>query len=178
MQPKMGKTDIDYQVLHDAFFNYQTMPELTTLGDLYHEGKEFEVKLREMKPELLSYELKEALGMPDGAPPPCLIKYAEIWSPSLYPHLKIPGLNAPIPTGASFGNHVGGCGKPLFKKFFEVLGISIICTGSKLLYSIIDFLLTAFLWFLNTMANHCMATCLVFSNKISLIMRKSQLLLG
>ncbi|XP_062013243.1 pre-mRNA-splicing factor sap145-like isoform X2 [Rosa rugosa] len=105
MQPKMGKTDIDYQVLHDAFFNYQTMPELTTLGDLYHEGKEFEVKLREMKPELLSYELKEALGMPDGAPPPCLIKYAEIWSPSLYPHLKIPGLNAPIPTGASFGNH-------------------------------------------------------------------------
>ncbi|PRQ28827.1 putative PSP, proline-rich [Rosa chinensis] len=78
-----------------------------------------QVKLREMKPELLSYELKEALGMPDGAPPPCLIKYAEIWSPSLYPHLKIPGLNAPIPTGASFGNHVGGCGKPLFKKFFE-----------------------------------------------------------
>ncbi|PRQ28803.1 hypothetical protein RchiOBHm_Chr5g0006931 [Rosa chinensis] len=37
------------------------MPELTTLGDLYHEGKEFEEILRAMKPELLSYELKEAL---------------------------------------------------------------------------------------------------------------------
>lgn len=30
-------------------------------------------KLREMKPGMLSRELKEALGMPDGAPPPWLI---------------------------------------------------------------------------------------------------------
>lgn len=43
MQPKMGKMDIDYQVLHDAFFKYQTKPKLTHHGDLYHEGKEFEV---------------------------------------------------------------------------------------------------------------------------------------
>ncbi|CAJ2648659.1 unnamed protein product [Trifolium pratense] len=73
MQPKMGKMDIDYQVLHDAFFKYQTKPKLTSLGELYHEGKEFEVKLREMKPGMLSHELKEALGMPEGAPPPWLI---------------------------------------------------------------------------------------------------------
>ncbi|KAL3519714.1 hypothetical protein ACH5RR_017863 [Cinchona calisaya] len=45
MQPKMGKMDIDYQVLHDAFFKYQTKPKLTTHGDLYFEGKEFEVFL-------------------------------------------------------------------------------------------------------------------------------------
>ncbi|XP_057436052.1 pre-mRNA-splicing factor sap145-like isoform X2 [Lotus japonicus] len=66
MQPKMV---IDYQVLHDAFFKYQTKPKLTSLGELYHEGKEFEVKLREMKPDMLSHELKEAPGMPEGAPP-------------------------------------------------------------------------------------------------------------
>jgi hypothetical protein len=30
-------------VLHDAFFKYQTKPKLTHHGDLYHEGKEFEV---------------------------------------------------------------------------------------------------------------------------------------
>ncbi|KAF2305142.1 hypothetical protein GH714_002036 [Hevea brasiliensis] len=66
------------QVLHDAFFKYQTKPKLTTHGDLYHEGKEFE-----------RY-----------GPPPS------------YPHLKIPGLNAPIPPGASFGYHPGGWGKP------------------------------------------------------------------
>lgn len=33
----------------------------------------YQVKLREMKPGMLSHELKEALGMPDGAPPPWLI---------------------------------------------------------------------------------------------------------
>lgn len=32
-----------------------------------------QVKLREMKPGTLSHELKEALGMPEGAPPPWLI---------------------------------------------------------------------------------------------------------
>ncbi|XP_057436058.1 uncharacterized protein LOC130728568 isoform X2 [Lotus japonicus] len=68
LQPKMGKMDIDYQILHDAFFKYQTKPKLTSLGELYHEGKEFEVKLREMKPDMLSHELKEAPGMPEGAP--------------------------------------------------------------------------------------------------------------
>jgi len=31
------------QVLHDAFFKYQTKPKLTSHGDLYYEGKEFEV---------------------------------------------------------------------------------------------------------------------------------------
>jgi hypothetical protein len=32
--------------------------------------------------------------------------------PPSYPNLKIPGLNAPIPPGASFGYHAGGWGKP------------------------------------------------------------------
>lgn len=45
MQPKMGKIDIDYQVLHDAFFKYQTKPKITGHGDLYYEGREFEVRI-------------------------------------------------------------------------------------------------------------------------------------
>ncbi|PQQ10114.1 splicing factor 3B subunit 2 [Prunus yedoensis var. nudiflora] len=118
---KMGKMDIDYQVLHDAFFKYQTKPKLTTLGDLYHEGKEFEVKLREMKPGMLSHELKEALGMPDGAPPPWLINMQRYGPPPSYPHLKIPGLNAPIPPGASFGYHAGGWGKPPVDEYGQPL---------------------------------------------------------
>jgi len=36
-RPKMSKMDIDYQVLHDAFFRFQTKPKLTTHGDLYYE---------------------------------------------------------------------------------------------------------------------------------------------
>ncbi|KAF9968890.1 hypothetical protein BGZ65_012535, partial [Modicella reniformis] len=57
VQPKMGKIDIDYQKLHDAFFRYQTRPRLTMHGELYHEGKEFETKAKEVKPGHLSEDL-------------------------------------------------------------------------------------------------------------------------
>ncbi|KAL4138517.1 hypothetical protein PRIC2_002022 [Phytophthora ramorum] len=112
MQPKMGRVDIDYQVLHDAFFRFQTKPRLTQLGDLYYEGKEFEVKLKAKVPGQLSDELKAALGMVEGVPPPWLLNVQRYGPPPAYPNLKIPGLNAPIPEGASFGYHPGGWGKP------------------------------------------------------------------
>lgn len=67
VRPKMGKIDIDYQKLHDAFFRFQTKPKMTIHGDLYYEAKEFETKLREKKPGNLSDDLKLALGMPVGA---------------------------------------------------------------------------------------------------------------
>lgn len=38
-RPKLGKIDIDYQKLHDAFFKWQTKPEMTIMGELYFEGK-------------------------------------------------------------------------------------------------------------------------------------------
>lgn len=34
VQPKMGKIDIDYQKLHDAFFKYQVPPPMTTFGEM------------------------------------------------------------------------------------------------------------------------------------------------
>jgi splicing factor 3B subunit 2 len=34
VQPKMGKLDIDYQKLHDAFFRFQSKPKLTIHGEL------------------------------------------------------------------------------------------------------------------------------------------------
>ena len=112
MQPKMGKIDIDYQVLHDAFFKYQTKPRLTKHGDLYYEGKEHEAHLRVKRPGHLSAELIGALEMTVGGPPPWLVNMQRYGPPPSYPNLKIPGLNAPIPTGASYGYHVGGWGKP------------------------------------------------------------------
>lgn len=57
MQPKTGKLDIDYQILHDAFFKYQTKPRLTIHGDVYYEGKEYEVKMRVYKPGRISPDL-------------------------------------------------------------------------------------------------------------------------
>ncbi|XP_065166974.1 splicing factor 3B subunit 2 [Atheta coriaria] len=116
-RPKMGKIDIDYQKLHDAFFKWQTKPKMTIHGDLYYEGKEFETRLKEKKPGDLSEELRTALGMPVGpsaskVPPPWLIAMQRYGPPPSYPNLKIPGLNAPIPEGCSFGYHAGGWGKP------------------------------------------------------------------
>ncbi|KAG8146702.1 putative Splicing factor 3B subunit 2 protein [Naja naja] len=87
VRPKMGKIDIDYQKLHDAFFKWQTKPKLTIHGDLYYENAH-------------------------KVPPPWLIAMQRYGPPPSYPNLKIPGLNSPIPEGCSFGYHAGGWGKP------------------------------------------------------------------
>jgi splicing factor 3B subunit 2 len=111
MNPKLGKMDIAYQVLHDAFFKYQTVPQVTQYGDLYYEGKEFEVKIKDIKPGVISQKLRKALGMPPDAPPPWLITMQRYGPPPAYPNLKIPGLNTPIPDGAKWGFHPGGWGR-------------------------------------------------------------------
>ncbi|PYH98339.1 splicing factor 3b, subunit 2 [Aspergillus ellipticus CBS 707.79] len=112
VQPKMGRLDIDYQKLYEAFFRFQTKPELTRYGEVYYEGKEYETNLRHLRPGELSTELKEALNMPPGAPPPWLINQQRYGPPPSYPALKIPGLNSPPPPGAMWGYHPGGYGKP------------------------------------------------------------------
>ena len=112
MQPKMGRIDIDYQVLHDAFFKYQSKPQMTKHGDIYYEGKEFEIDLKEKKPGVYSPELIEALGMTDDHPTPWLINMQRYGPPPAYPNLRIPGLNAPIPSGCEYGYQPGGWGKP------------------------------------------------------------------
>ncbi|QSL67145.1 hypothetical protein MERGE_001534 [Pneumocystis wakefieldiae] len=117
VQPKLGKLDIDYQKLYNAFFRFQTKPPMTEYGDVYYEGKEFETNLKEKRPGDLSDELKEALNIPPGAPPPWLINMQRFGPPPSYPALKIPGLNAPIPSGAQFGFHPGGWGKPPVDEF-------------------------------------------------------------
>lgn len=101
VQPKMGKIQMDYQQLHDAFFKWQTRPRLTIHGDLYYEGKEFEKRFKK-KPGELSNELRRALGMPTGSsayryPPPWLPAMKRHGPPPSYPYLRIPGLNCPFP---------------------------------------------------------------------------------
>lgn len=68
--------------------------------------------MKEKKPGVLSSELTSALGMSENSPPPWLINMQRYGPPPSYPHLRIPGLNAPIPDGASYGYHPGGWGKP------------------------------------------------------------------
>ena len=43
VRPKMGKIDIDYQKLHDAFFRWQSKPKMTIHGDLYYEVSNVEI---------------------------------------------------------------------------------------------------------------------------------------
>lgn len=112
VQGKTGKLDIDYERLYEAFFRFQTKPELTRYGEVYYEGKEYETNLRHLRPGELSDELKEALNIPPDAPPPWLINQQRFGPPPSYPALKIPGVNAPIPPGAMWGYHPGGYGKP------------------------------------------------------------------
>ena len=68
--------------------------------------------MENVKPGVLSETLRGALGMNEGAPPPWLINMQRYGPPPSYPNLKVPGLNAPIPPGTSFGYHPGGWGKP------------------------------------------------------------------
>ncbi len=112
VQPKMGKLDIDYQKLYDAFFRFQTKPTLSRFGDVYYEGKEWEADYRYFKAGEISDVLKEALGMQPGFPPPWLLQQQRMGPPPSYPTLKIPGLNAPLPAGAAWGFAPGQWGKP------------------------------------------------------------------
>ena len=110
-----GGMDIDYRVMHDAFFKHQSKPRsLTGIGDLYYEGKEYETtKSKDLQVGRLSERLREALDMKAvTAPPPWLVNMQRYGPPPSYPNLKIPGLNCPIPQGCSYGYHVGGWGKP------------------------------------------------------------------
>lgn len=133
--PKMGAMDVDYRTLHDAFFKYQTKPaNLTQFGDLYFEGKELQVDLHKHNQRgglrgnnghhQLSEKLRAALGMTQDSnneassstpPPPWLWNMQRYGPPPAYPHLAIPGLNAPLPLAeppCQYGFHPGGWGKP------------------------------------------------------------------
>eukprot|EP00536_Pseudo-nitzschia_multiseries_P005606 jgi/Psemu1/254661/estExt_Genewise1Plus.C_1070059 len=118
VNPKMGAMDVDYKVLYEAFFKYQTKPtDLTSWGDLYYEGKELE-NSTDIKPGgPFSKALRIALGMGDNpdstTPPPWLWNMQRYGPPPAHPKLKIPGLNAPLPNNkCQYGYHPGGWGKP------------------------------------------------------------------
>ena len=95
MRPKLGRTDIDYQILYDAFFKYQTKKRLTKLGEVYYEGKEFDKRMRKYKPGKLSKNLRAALGISGNTIPPFVQNMQRYGPPPAYPFLKIPGVNIP-----------------------------------------------------------------------------------
>ena len=95
MRPKLGRTDIDYQILYDAFFKYQTKKRLTKLGEVYYEGKETDKRMSKFKPGKLSRNLRNALGISATTIPPFVQNMQRYGPPPAYPFLKIPGVNIP-----------------------------------------------------------------------------------
>lgn len=122
VQAKLGRVDIDYQVLYDAFFKDQKPPKTTRMGELFVDRSELDSFARMSNangsgtafiPGILSQNLRNALGMHDETvPPPWLFQMQRIGTPPSYPDLKVPGINAPLPPGASFGYQPGGWGEP------------------------------------------------------------------
>lgn len=99
VMPKMGKLDIDYQKLHDAFFKFQTRPRLFAFGDLYYEGREpsdeYSSDVLNVRPGVLSSQLRTALGMSKNEPPAWLQVMSKIGKPPAYRDMYIPGLDVP-----------------------------------------------------------------------------------
>lgn len=118
--PKMGKLDIDYQRLHDAFFKFQTKPRLFGFGDTYYEGREatdeYLDEVLNIKPGVLSKQLRLALGIPenDKSPPPWIAIMAKVGKPPSYKQLYIPGLDMEYSnTGYSFTKSTKHLDKPV-----------------------------------------------------------------
>eukprot|EP01088_Endostelium_zonatum_P013240 TRINITY_DN2767_c0_g2_i1.p1 TRINITY_DN2767_c0_g2~~TRINITY_DN2767_c0_g2_i1.p1 ORF type:complete len:463 (-),score=177.59 TRINITY_DN2767_c0_g2_i1:87-1475(-) len=127
MRGKIGQMELEYTVLYDAFFKYQTKPKMTGFGEVYYENKEHELKPRDKIPGVLSKELRVALGMePVGEQGngnnnnsmygangmgTGVVPWAEAmmkWGlPPWYKDIKVPGVNCPPGWD---GRNVGGMG--------------------------------------------------------------------
>ena len=58
IQPKLGKLDLDYEKLYNAFYKFQTKPRLFPYGEIFEEGKESNdeliSKIMKIKPGIIS----------------------------------------------------------------------------------------------------------------------------
>lgn len=100
VQVKLGRLDIDYHKLHNAFFVHQTKPRLYKFGEVFFEGKDTDDKSEEtlnIRPGTLSPALRAALEMPPGdtnVAPPWIYLMQQLGKPPSYRSLVIPGLDA------------------------------------------------------------------------------------
>lgn len=105
VQPKMGRLDIDYQKLFDAFFKNQTKPRIFGYGDVYYEGIEavdvFSDEVVNVVPGRVSKQLRVALGMTEdeSIPPPWISIMREVGKPPAYEEFLVPGLDVDYNNG-------------------------------------------------------------------------------
>lgn len=111
LHPKLGRSLVNQQTLHDAFFLHEARPHISRHGEVFEPGTDWFT--RGCSPGVMSSELMEALGIDDRSPPPWLFPMQKYGMPPSYPDAKIPGVNAPIPEGCSYGYQPRGWGEPL-----------------------------------------------------------------
>lgn len=102
VQVKLGRLDIDYNKLHDAFFKFQfeSPPRLLGFGDVYSDGRDentlTDAIIQGFRPGVVNLELRKALGMPEndmGLPPPWINVMRQIGKPPAYADHIIPGVD-------------------------------------------------------------------------------------
>lgn len=102
VRPQLGKLDLDYGKLHDAFFKLgrKWRPELMlSYGDQYYENRNLHQEIcwtrmrSKYKPGKLSSALRKALGFHQDRLPIWCKKWKEIGLPPSYPGMKVAGIN-------------------------------------------------------------------------------------
>ena len=106
--------------------------KLSRYGDVFHEMKDVRALRNNFVPGQMSSRLKKALGMTDISPPPW-IRSLQLMKrlPPSYPNIKIPGLNAPLPPGAHWGDGVGMWGHPARNERDELVWPDVVNVSHK-----------------------------------------------
>ena len=85
---------------------------LGMLPPLGNGNKATEEKEKEKEAEKEEKEEEEESAPVSTVPPPWLFAMQRLGPPPAYPHLRVPGVNAPLPPGAQYGFQPGGWGRP------------------------------------------------------------------
>lgn len=113
VQPRMGRLDMDYAKLYNAFFKFQEKPRMSAYGEVYFEGKNTlgqaaagegslvihqKQSLADLRPGSLSKALRHALGMPPtkasgkntASVAPWMSTLERLGPPPAYPYMRLP----------------------------------------------------------------------------------------
>ncbi|TBU08819.1 subunit 2 of splicing factor 3b [Hamiltosporidium magnivora] len=123
LYPKTGKCFVEYQKLYDCFFKHPNEIEYLRFGELFRPGIEMEKKIKLNVPGRISKNLMNVLGIDKTLPPPWIFNMQKYGPPPSYSDIKIPGVNAQIPIGSSWGFQPTGWGQPL-EGYEELMNIN------------------------------------------------------
>ncbi|CAD26059.2 SPLICING FACTOR FOR U2 snRNP [Encephalitozoon cuniculi GB-M1] len=133
LHPRVGGSLVDQRILYEAFFSLGPRPYLSKYGEFFEPVDDYFEK--KCFPGAISADLMEALGIDSSTPPPWLFNMQKHGMPPSYPDARIPGLNAPIPEGCSYGYQPRGWGEPLFEVGPETAESEVLQKDAEAIYN-------------------------------------------